>query len=347
MTDKPMPITILTGFLGSGKTTVLNRLLRDPRLNDTAVIVNEFGEIGLDHLLVEKAIDQMVLLDNGCLCCSVRGDLADTLIDLVTRAERGDIPGFSQVMVETTGLADPGPIVETVTADEELAKRFRVKAIVATVDAVSGVSTLDRHDEARAQVAMADLVLVTKIDLPDARPADAEAAVAALNPHAPRLRTAGGAVDPAVVLGVEAMTPPPLHCPVCGSDHDHGHDVDHGHGHGAAAHHHHAHGNGWNIASASILIDRPLPWEMVAGWLEWVSALRGADLLRVKGILAIEGQPGPVLVQAVQTTFSPPVVLPDWPAGDTRSRIVLIARDIPAEALRASFDAFACQERAA
>ena len=340
MNDKPMPITILTGFLGSGKTTVLNRLLRDPRLNDTAVIVNEFGEIGLDHLLVEKAIDQMVLLDNGCLCCSVRGDLADTLIDLTTRANRGDIPGFSRVMVETTGLADPGPIVETVVTDERLAGLFRVKAIVATVDAVSGVATLDRHDEARAQVAMADLVLVTKTDLPDALPAATEAAVAGLNPHAPRLRIAGGAVDPAVVLGTEAMTAPPVGCAVCGGDHDHGqdHGQDAHHGH---VHHHHAHGNGWNITSASILFDEPLQWETVAGWLEWLSALRGADLLRVKGILAIADQPGPVLVQAVQSTFSPPVVLPEWPAGDTRSRIVLIARDIPAEALRASYDSYA------
>lgn len=342
MTDGTVPITILTGFLGSGKTTVLNRLLRDPRLSDTAVIVNEFGEIGLDHLLVEKAIDQMVLLDNGCLCCSVRGDLADTLIELSGRAARGEIPRFSQVMVETTGLADPGPIAETIATDPRLAGGFRLKAIVATVDAVAGVETLARHDEARAQVAMADLVLVTKTDLPGAQIAGTESAVAGLNPHAPRLRIAQGGVDPAAVMGAESMAPPPAACPVCGHDHAEAHDAPHGH-----THHHHAHGNGWNVVSASIVFDRPLDWQSVAGWLEWLSALRGADLLRVKGILAIEGQPGPVLVQAVQTTFSPPVVLPEWPSGDTRSRIVLIARDMPEAALRASFDVYARNRAAA
>jgi G3E family GTPase len=331
MGDQKIPLTILTGFLGSGKTTILNHFLRDPRLTDTAVIVNEFGEIGLDHLLVESALDQMVLMDNGCLCCSVRGDLVDTLTDLLARAEAGEVPQFSRVMVETTGLADPAPIAQTLIREERIAERFHLKAIVTAVDGVNGIETLQTYDEARCQVAMADLMVITKADLPQARVDAVIAAARGLNPEAPVIEAAEGRVDAEILLGAsQAM---PFADRVSAADtYDH-HTHDHGHGHDHAGHE-------WNISSASIVLDTPLPWDVFAAWLDWLTAMRGADVLRIKGILAVEGMDGPVLVQGVQHVFSPSRVLPDWPDDDRRSRIVLIARDIPEAALRQSLEVF-------
>ena len=357
MSQARIPVTILSGFLGSGKTTVLNRLLRDPDMTDTAIIVNEFGEIGLDHLLVESSADQMVLMDNGCLCCSVRGDLADTLTNLMERAAAGEIPTFSRVILETTGLADPAPIAQELLSNPSLANRAKLKAIIATVDSVVGLTTLDTYDEARCQVAMADLVLVTKSDLPNAKPDATVAAVAQLNPEAEIIVVSNGRVSPEVILRAESAAAPKVgktedrvheHDDSHGDSHDHGHDHS-GHNHAAhdhAGHDHSGHGHLWNIQSASIVIDTPLPWQVVRDWLEWLTAMRGTDLLRIKGLLAIEGQSGPVLVQAVQHVFSPPVVLRDWPDADHRSRIVLIARDIPEQALRASLERFRAQQAA-
>lgn len=340
MQNETIPLTVLTGFLGSGKTTVLNRLLQDPRLTDTAVIVNEFGEIGLDHLLVESALDDMVLMDNGCLCCSIRGDLVDTLTDLGKRAAGGEIPPFSRVIVETTGLADPAPIAQTLVSDDRISDRFRLHAIVTTVDAVNGADTLGEYEEARAQAAMADLLLVTKTDLAEA--GAVRAALRALNPDAPILAVVGGAVDPEVLLDPElgalrsaAIAPEASDASAQAHGHKHGSAHDHGDGH---THHHGDHG--WAIQSASIVLDRPVPWRRLAAWLEWMTALRGADVLRVKGIVAVEGEEGPVLLHGVQHVFSPPRILSDWPDDDRRSRLVVIARDIPERAIRASLDRF-------
>jgi len=346
MENQKIPLTILTGFLGSGKTTVLNRFLRDPRLTDTAVVVNEFGEIGLDHLLVESAPDQMVLMDNGCLCCSVRGDLVDTLTDLLARAEAGEVPQFSRVMVETTGLADPAPIAQTLIREERLADRFALKAIVTAVDGVNGIETLESYDEARCQVAMADLLLVTKTDLAQARAKAVGQAARSLNGDAPLIEVADGQIDPEILLG--ASQRPPSAAPVEHShDHSHPHGPDHGHDHSHGHSHGHRHSDHtWNIQSASIVLDTPLPWAVVSDWLDWLTAMRGADVLRIKGLLAIEGIDGPVLVQGVQHVFSPPRILAEWPDDDHRSRIVLIARDIPEAALRRSLDVFSARAAA-
>ena len=330
MAESAIPVTIVSGFLGSGKSTLLNRLLRDPRLTDTAVIINEFGEIGLDHLLVESAFDEMVLMDNGCLCCSVRGDLADTLTGLLARVEAGAIPAFSRAMIETTGLADPGPIAQTLATAPELAGRFALHAILASVDAVNGVSTLAEYDEARAQVAVADLMILTKADMAGADLAGVRAAVRRLNPHAPVIQAEQGRIDPDVLLSLE---PTALL----------GEADEHGHGHGHEAHDHGQHGR---IETASLILGGPVRWEVLAGWLEWMTALRGADVLRIKGIVAVEGCEGPVLVQGVQHVFYPPKVLPGWPDADQRSRLVVIARDMPAAAIRASFAHFAAGEAA-
>lgn len=320
---KKIPVTIITGFLGSGKTTILNHLLRDPRLTDTAVIVNEFGEIGLDHLLVESAIDQIVLMDNGCLCCSVRGDLVDTLEDLLRRVDDGSIQEFKQVMIETTGLAEPAPIVQTLVTDEAIADRFELNGIVTAVDSMVGVETLATYDEARCQVAMADILLLTKTDMKDANEEGTRKALHDLNPQAEVILAENGGVDPEILLNIGADN---LSSATAVAPHVHHHD-DHG-------------SHIWNIHSASIVFDEPLPWSLVSEWLEWLTALRGPDVLRIKGLLRIEGFDGPVLIHGVQHVFHPPQVLSDWPDSDTRSRLVLITRDIPESALRASLEAF-------
>ena len=203
-----IPVTVLTGFLGSGKTTVLNHILKQPGMAETAVIVNEFGEIGIDHLLVESATDDIVLLNSGCLCCTVRGDIADTLLDLFVGRANGKVPHFRRVVIETTGLADPAPILHTLISDPLVAGRYSLDGVVTTVDAVNGAGTLDRQPEAVKQAAVADRLLLTKTDLaePDAAAA-LKARLAALNPSAPLLPVAQGEVDPAVLFNLGFYDP--------------------------------------------------------------------------------------------------------------------------------------------
>ncbi len=354
MEDTMIPVTIITGFLGSGKTTILNRLLRDKRLTDTAVIVNEFGEIGIDHLLVESALDQIVLMDNGCLCCTVRGALVDTLEDLLRRVREGKIPAFREVMIETTGLADPGPIIQSLITDAAMARDFSLRGIVATVDGVSGAATLEEFDEARAQAAMADLLLVTKADMAEARVEDVTQSLKALNPGAEIHLVRNGEVDPALVLSLKGADGVPGELQTAeaaahgaGQARDHVHTHQRPGGHGSPDHVHESHGHNWNIQSASIIIDEPLDWSVVSGWLEWITALRGPDILRIKGLISVAGLDGPVLVHGVQQVFHPPRMLAAWPGDDRRSRIIIIARDIPEKALRQSLPTFSATVQAA
>jgi G3E family GTPase len=347
------PVTLLTGFLGSGKTTVLNHILKRPEMAATAVIVNEFGEIGIDHLLVEKATDDVVLMQSGCLCCTIRGDIADTLVNLFVDRARGKIPGFERVVIETTGLADPAPILHALMSDPIVAERYMVDGVVTTVDAVNGAGTLDAQIEAVKQAAVADRLLLTKSDLasPEAKQA-LEARLADLNPGAPIIEVTGGAVDPAFLfnlglfdpetktvevqrwLGEEAFEDAP------DDDHD-----DHGHHH-HDGHHAHAQGHDVNrhderISSFCIVRDKPLSWTALSGWLDALASMRGADLLRVKAIVAIDERPGqPVVLHGVQHLFHPPVLLPEWPSDDHRTRIVFITRDLPRETIEKSLAAF-------
>ncbi|BCH23236.1 CobW family GTP-binding protein [Mesorhizobium sp. L-8-3] len=340
-----IPVTILTGFLGSGKTTVLNRLLRLPELDGAVVIVNEFGEVGLDHLLIEASEEQFALLDNGCVCCTVRGDLVATLAELDRRGRDGALPRFTRVLVETTGLADPAPILHTLMAEPELASRYRIGGVVATVDAVNGSATLERHPEAAKQVAVADRLLVTKTDLVAGDVlARLEQKLAALAPTAERLIVSHGDVAAADVLDIVAFDAGDARvlswldaAGARAADHD-GHD-HHGCGPGCT---HHDHARHHGISSCSFVIDEPVEWAAFARWLDYVAALRGEDLLRMKGLVHVAEDPErPLVLHGVQHVFHPPVRLDAWPSADRRTRLVFIVRDIPREVIERTLAKFA------
>jgi G3E family GTPase len=338
------PVTLLTGFLGSGKTTVLNHVLKQPEMAATAVIVNEFGEIGIDHLLVEKATDDVVLLQSGCLCCTIRGDIAETLVNLFVDRAKGRIPEFERVVIETTGLADPAPILHALMSDPIVAERYMVDGVVTTVDAVNGSDTLDRQVEAVKQAAVADRLLLTKCDLASDEGRRAlETRLAALNPGAPIVEVTGGAVDPEFLFNLGLFDPNTKTVEVqrwLGEETADDNDDDHGHHH-AKHHGHDVNRHDAHISSFCIVREKPLSWTALSGWLDALASMRGADLLRVKAIVAIDERPGqPVVLHGVQHLFHPPVLLPEWPSDDHRTRIVFITRDLPREQIEKSLAAF-------
>jgi len=332
MTDRAanaVPVTIITGFLGSGKTTVLNRLLKLPLLADTAVIVNEFGAVGLDHLLIEQAIEDAVLLKNGCICCTVRGDIADTLELLWQRRESGALPPFRRIAIETTGLADPAPVAHALLAAEDASYACRLDGIVTTVDALHGAAQLDRQPEARRQVAMADRILLSKTDLASATDiASVEARIAALNARAPVRLVVNGDVDATDVFDLgpgdgtnDASMAQWLQAL----------EADPHHGH---AHHPFRHGD--DIGSVVLRCDQPIAWASLQLWLESVLSLRGGDVLRLKGLVRLAGEDRLVVLQGVHHVLHPPVFL-ERQADAGGTRIVLITRGLSAAGLRASF----------
>jgi len=318
------PITVLTGFLGAGKTTVLNHLLRQPALARTAVLVNEFGEIGIDHLLVEKLDENTVLLNAGCLCCTVRGDLTRTLREMLPRARRDEI---SRIVIETTGLAEPAPILATLMTDPVVASAYRLDGVVTVIDAVSGETNLRDRPEAMRQMAVADRIVLTKTDLAD--PASLRRLFRAINPGAPVITARNGAIDPETVLNLGLFNPGSKIPDVAGWLRAEGH-----------AHHHHDHDQ--RISSFCLTFDRPLHWLGVGTWLELLIQTRGKDLLRVKGILNLKGQDRPVAIHAVQHVLHSPALLTAWPEGDPRtSRIVFITQDLPRAIIEQGMQAFA------
>lgn len=320
-----IPVTIITGFLGSGKTTLLNRLLRAPSLADTVVIVNEFGAVGLDHLLIEQAIEDAVLLKNGCICCTVSGDIADTLETLWRRRADGTLPPFRRIAIETTGLADPAPVAHALLAGPDHRYACRLDGIVTTVDALHGVGQLQRQQEARRQVAMADRILLTKTDLvDDAEIASVTERIGALNPAAP-LRHAA-ATDPAEVFDL-GPDPAATEARLAGWLQPAAH----------AGHRHFPFRHGDEIGSVVLRHDRPVAWDALETWLTSVLSLRGDRVLRLKGLVRVAGLDRMVVLQGVHHVLHPPVFLERALPVAAPTQLVLITRGLSAAGLRASF----------
>jgi G3E family GTPase len=328
-----IPLTLLTGFLGAGKTTLLNSLLRDPLLAGTAVIVNEFGEVGIDHLLIETADDGIIELSSGCVCCTVRGELAEALERLLAASERGRVGAIERIVVETTGLADPAPILALLTRRPELRARFAFDGVVTVADAVHGAATLDAHEEAVRQIAVADRIVLAKSDLDPARAQALVRRLRRINPGAPILDRAKGKATPAALFGAGAFDPEAKGADVrrwlaaeAHEEHDHGdHDVSR---HDA------------RIASF-VLTGGPMAAADLFRFLDRLELGHASKLLRVKGVVAVAEDPErPVVIQAVQGRFSPPATLGGWPDGDRRSRLVVIGRDLDRRAVEALWGAF-------
>jgi G3E family GTPase len=338
---EPIPLTVLTGFLGAGKTSLLNRLLSDPALAETAVIINEFGEIGLDHLLVKPIRDGVVLLQSGCLCCTLRGDLVDALEELLRDLDNGRAV-FRRVVLETTGLADPAPVLQTAMAHPYLVMRYRLDGVIAVVDAVNAAATLDAHMESVKQVAVADGIVLTKTDLLATAEGrrDRETLTARLhmlNPAAPILDAAANEATPERLLACGLFDPARKHPDVkrwlaaeayADADHRHHHQED-------------VNRHDDRVRAFSFASEAAMPAATFDMFLDLLRSLHGPNLLRLKGIVKLAETPAtPVVVHGVQHVLHPVVQLPRWPDGDERTRIVVIARDVEPSAVRALFDAF-------
>lgn len=322
--DPRTPVLVISGFLGSGKTTLLGNLLDDPRAGEFAIIVNEFGEAGIDHHLVRRTEARTTLLHNGCVCCSLRDDLVETLRDLLSHREKGAIPLFTRVAIETTGLADPAPILQTIVNDPVLRHHYRVGHVVATVDAAAGEANLDRYGEAVRQIAAADRIVVTKQDLSSAEQTAAlKQRIHRLNPAAAVVDASFGQIDfspilagpesdqdLAVRLSTSIAADPAVHVA------------------------------GGSVNSRCFVSEAPLNWPMFGIWLTMLLHRHGDRVLRVKGLLNIGDASGPLLLEGVQHVIHAPRHLRAWPDEDRRSRIVFIVRDLDLDRIEASMRAF-------
>lgn len=332
--DKRIPVTLLTGFLGSGKTTLLSKLLNHPDMKDTAVVINELGEAGLDHILArtvesEHIADNTVLLESGCLCCTLTNEMADTLRDLFFKRALGAIPEFKRLVIETTGMADPGPIMGNLLNEPVINSTYRLDAVVVTIDSVYGLEQLEKHVEARKQAAVADVLLLTKTDLAskDEMKTLTEK-LTALNPGATVHRISQGNIDPQAIINVGLFDPSTRKAqpqrwlrevkkPANGQrsrlfQHDHDNE----------------------ISSFTVTLPKPLNWDQLEPVLQWLCVSFGENLLRMKGIIHAEDLPAPLAIHAVQRTFYPPALLTGWDEDEPISRVVLIGKYLDEDGIR-------------
>jgi G3E family GTPase len=357
-----IPITLLTGFLGSGKTTLLNQLVMQPAMKKTLVIINEVGNIGLDHLLVTNSTDELIVeMSSGCMCCTIRKDLATALRDIVWRFSREGVCQFDRVLIETTGLADPAPVIHTLVTDRFISEHYRLDGIVTTVDAVSGSATLEVHPESIKQVAVADRLLLTKTDIVEADELGALAyRLEGINPAAQQFLVRNGELNADVVLNLGLFDPSKKSLDVqnwlnqeaytmvsssraphrlnylsrrksknfCGHDHD-GED-----------HHHDVNRHNDHIRAFCYVIDEPVDGVIFEEWMALLTNLMGDKMLRIKGIVNVRGADGAIVIHGVQHIFHTPVMLEQWPSEDRRSRIVFIVRDIKATVISETFKQF-------
>ncbi|MGI9499552.1 MAG: CobW family GTP-binding protein [Geminicoccaceae bacterium] len=329
-----IPVNVITGFLGSGKTTLLQRLLASPKLANTAVLINEFGEVSLDHLLLDIVDQETVILESGCVCCTIRGDLAEAIRELHSKRERGVIPRFDRLAIETTGLADPAPIVSTLLAEPVIRNHFRLGNVIVTVDAVNAQLHLRNNEESVKQAAIADRLVLTKSDIAEASTLDAaRSSLSSLNGTAPIIDVNDDKFDPDELMTSDVYDGEAKAAEVRHWLQRQGHAQD-DHVHSGHSHH------GADIRTFSLIVDQPIDWTAFGIWLTMLLHRHGEQVLRVKGILNVEGQTTPVVIHGVQHVMHPPAHLESWPDDDHRSRIVFILRGLDPTHIKRSLRAF-------
>ena len=326
----PIPVNVVTGFLGSGKTTIIKKLLASPDLSDTAVLVNEFGEIGLDHQLFRSVNENTILLGNGCVCCAILGDMKDALRDLFSQMTRGEIPPFKRIIVETSGLADPVPIAYTVQSEPVLRHHFRLGNVVTTIDAVNGTGQLETHQESIKQAAVADFIIITKSDIAEAAAiATLKLRLAKLNAGAPVLGGAHDGLSPQKLFR-DDLSDIDSRASIVQSWFSNPEVED--------SPFSHSHSDG--IQSFCVRTAQPLDWTAFGIWMSMLLHCHGDKVLRIKGLLKVSDVETPVLINGVQHIVHPPVHLAEWPDEDRSSRLIFIVQGIPVDSIRRSLDAF-------
>jgi G3E family GTPase len=327
--DEPVPLHVITGFLGSGKTTLLQRLLAKPELANTAVLINEFGEVGLDHRLIQHVNERVSILEGGCACCAVREDLRRSVVDLLAARKRGDVPPFERVVLETSGLADPAPILYTIQADYVLREYLRAGSVLTTVDGANGLTQIERRPEVMKQIAVADRVLITKADIATAEQVrSVKARVRDINATASFHDTIADEIGAGLLTDIEAAD--------AGTPQGGGWNS----ARQAGAFEPEAARHGSGVRSFTLTYDHPVDWTAFSIWLTLLLASHGERVLRVKGILNVADSPTPVVIHGVQHIMHRPVHLPAWPGDDRRSHVVFIVDGVSPAELRASLDAF-------